>query len=274
MYPTPTVVQGVAVPVVPVLVQQGHPSESVRSSAGDPSAPAAVLSTAEAQQRLMALDRSWPAGLCSTIARCVESHPLRIMIVDNSGSMQVRACAARTRRPGVVAPRRRARSSRPPLTRPLLTRPPPMPTARMAISHRRAQSSDGNRLVAHQGTLRTVGCTRWEELREDVISVGAIAGALGARTDFHLLNPRPGFSAATLCAGSWEVRFILALDRDGTHDRAPFRLPCESAPPLLLRRLSAARRALRRSAHQWTSRRYAPRSRAASRGAPRPSPRR
>lgn len=153
MYPTPTVVQGVAVPVVPVLVQQGHPSESVRSSAGDPSAPAAVLSTAEAQQRLMALDRSWPAGLCSTIARCVESHPLRIMIVDNSGSMQ---------------------------------------------------SSDGNRLVAHQGTLRTVGCTRWEELREDVISVGAIAGALGARTDFHLLNPRPGFSAATLCAGSWE----------------------------------------------------------------------
>merc|ERR1719473_2245069 len=31
----------------------------------------------------------------------------------------------------------------------------------------------------------------------------ALSAALNARTDFHLLNPSPGFSAATICSGSW-----------------------------------------------------------------------
>ena len=54
------------------------------------------------------------------------------------------------------------------------------------------QAGDGNRcLVDAQGRGRMVRATRWEELADTVMQVGTMALALNARTDFHLLNPRP-----------------------------------------------------------------------------------
>lgn len=53
------------------------------------------------------------------------------------------------------------------------------------------QAGDGNRTILDaQGRGRLVRATRWEELADTVMQVGAMALALNARTDFHLLNPR------------------------------------------------------------------------------------
>ena len=54
------------------------------------------------------------------------------------------------------------------------------------------QATDGNRLILDaQGRGRMVQATRWEELSDTVLQIGAMAHALRARLDFHLLNPRP-----------------------------------------------------------------------------------
>lgn len=109
-----------------------------------------VASTAKA---LRSIDTSMPPGLATCVARAVGNFPLRIMIVDNSGSMQ---------------------------------------------------SGDGQRLVSPGGRARMLSCSRWAELTDDVVGLAAMAEAMQARTDFHLLNPRPGIDALSIASGSYQ----------------------------------------------------------------------
>ena len=46
-----------------------------------------------------------------------------------------------------------------------------------------------------QGNFKVLRATRWQELCDTLISLSEISTSLGARTDFHLLNP--GTSSAT-----------------------------------------------------------------------------
>lgn len=57
-------------------------------------------------------------------------------------------------------------------------------------------SGDGSRLMKDsQGNYKVLRATRWQELCDTLISLSEISTSLGARTDFHLLNP--GTSSAT-----------------------------------------------------------------------------
>ena len=57
-------------------------------------------------------------------------------------------------------------------------------------------SGDGSRLMKDsQGNFKVLRATRWQELCDTLISLSEISTSLGARTDFHLLNP--GTSSAT-----------------------------------------------------------------------------
>jgi len=70
------------------------------------------------------------------------------------------------------------------------------------------QSCDGQRLMQASGRHRMLSCTRWQELADDVQKIAEISAALPcARTDFHLLNPRPGFNSFTVGgdATSWDI---------------------------------------------------------------------
>jgi len=50
-------------------------------------------------------------------------------------------------------------------------------------------ANDGTRLVSTgSGKLQPVKTSRWNELFDTIIGIGEVAAALGARTDFHLLN--------------------------------------------------------------------------------------
>lgn len=98
-------------------------------------------------------DSMFSTGLCSTVARSVAAHPLRIAILDNSGSMR---------------------------------------------------AADGKRLIYHKAAYKTISCTRWQELSEDVVSLAKMTDALGCRTDFHLLNPVHTMNACSLCTSSWD----------------------------------------------------------------------
>lgn len=111
-----------------------------------------LLPTASASAALKSLDNTFAHGLSAAAARSVEAHPLRVCILDNSGSMR---------------------------------------------------SGDGKMLAKHNGAFKTISCTRWKELSEDAIALAKMSEALGARTDFHLLNPVPGLNAATVCADAW-----------------------------------------------------------------------
>jgi len=48
--------------------------------------------------------------------------------------------------------------------------------------------NDGTRLVAGSGRVQSVKASRWGELCDTVVGIAQLAEALGARTDFHLLN--------------------------------------------------------------------------------------
>lgn len=66
-------------PVVPaVTVQDATDHEPMK-------APKVQSAAAEA---LQALDMQFPEGLCKRVMRSAEAHPMRMMILDNSGSMQ------------------------------------------------------------------------------------------------------------------------------------------------------------------------------------------
>lgn len=93
-----------------------------------------------------------PTGLARVMAKATASHPLRVMIVDNSGSMQ---------------------------------------------------SGDGQRLIKSGTRHRMLGCTRWLELKDDVLQIAALSESLGARTDFHMLNPRGGVDTLTIAANEY-----------------------------------------------------------------------
>jgi len=98
-------------------------------------------------------DSMWSSGLSATVAKSVAAHPLRVCILDNSGSMR---------------------------------------------------AADGKRLVdTGPSSYKTVGCTRWQELCEDAVSLAKMSEALGCRTDFVLLNPVPSLNACSVCRSSW-----------------------------------------------------------------------
>jgi len=131
------------------VVAQGIPvtmPHAVRSSQPDTMPSDHVLAALAESAKL-------PTGLCATVARSVATHPLRIMIVDNSGSMQ---------------------------------------------------TADGKRFVEQGGVMRSISCSRWNELTEDVLAIASISTVLGARTDVHLLNPTRGFAACSVNAKSWD----------------------------------------------------------------------
>lgn len=147
LYP-PHVAQGVpiadATAVATTAVLDNAPVETPRLM--QPSAAALALKTH---------DVSWAHGLCAAVAKSVEAHPLRICILDNSGSMR---------------------------------------------------AGDGKQLVKHGPAYvgyKTVGCTRWKELAEDAAAIATMSASLGARTDFHLLNPTPGLGACSVCTDAW-----------------------------------------------------------------------
>ena len=88
----------------------------------------------------LASDYFFPPGLLRSMQASAQAFPLRIWIVDNSGSMN---------------------------------------------------AAGGSRIVSSGGRMAKVGATRWAELGDSVAVAGEIASALGARTDFNLLNPTP-----------------------------------------------------------------------------------
>lgn len=151
MYPS------VAMPVVAGYeVPAPFEDSSCRSRATTAEAMTPRVTPQAAAAALAKEDRWIPRGLATTVARSVVSHPLRIVILDNSGSMQ---------------------------------------------------QGDGKRLVAHgreAGSFRSISCSRWQELSADASHLASMSAALDARTDFHLLNPSPGFNTASLCQASWE----------------------------------------------------------------------
>lgn len=100
--------------------------------------PSSTSDGAKAEAALHDLHtKGWPLGLCNAARMSLEEFPLRIWVVDNSGSMQ---------------------------------------------------ANDGSRFV--QG--RKLRSTRWQELGDTVLSIAELTTTLGARTDFHFLNPQAG----------------------------------------------------------------------------------
>lgn len=94
----------------------------------------------EAGMRQLAAQYSFPPGLLRSMQASAQAFPLRIWIVDNSGSMN---------------------------------------------------ASGGSRIVKSGSKMARVNVTRWAELGDSVTVAGEISTALGARTDFNLLNPTP-----------------------------------------------------------------------------------
>ena len=60
-------------------------------------------------------------------------------------------------------------------------------------------SGDGTRIISlADGRSMVQRCTRWQELGDEVMRLGALSEHLGARTDFHLLTPIQGRSGDTV----------------------------------------------------------------------------
>ena len=108
---------------MPLCAVQDHPMPAVHAS--------------EALQALAGC--GFPRGLASEVVNSAHnSFPIRLWIVDNSGSMQ---------------------------------------------------TGDGSRMVqTSNGSCRMIQATRWHELVDTLGAVAEMACALGARTDFLLLN--------------------------------------------------------------------------------------
>ena len=146
-YPTPSIVQGTPVPI------EASSVSAVRVDGCAPSEKPKVLESDAAMSALKQQhDWMWSHGLSATVARSVAAHPLRIVVLDNSGSMG---------------------------------------------------ASDGKRLVHHSGSMKTLQCTRWQELADDAVSLAKMSEALVARTDFMVLNPAPGLNAMSVCTDAF-----------------------------------------------------------------------
>merc|ERR1712167_165923 len=130
--------------------------------------------------KLMAhpIARTTPEGLCTALANSAASFPLRIMVLDNSGSM----------------------------------------------AH-----GDGKRAVMGDLT-KFVSCTRWRELADDVEHIATLSSALGARTDFHLLNPTGGYDALTI--GSDTTGIALGTKASLEHVKAAMQTTPNGRTPL------------------------------------------
>ena len=108
--------------LMPLCAVQDHPMPAVHAS--------------EALQALAGC--GFPRGLASEVVSSAHnSFPIRLWIVDNSGSMQ---------------------------------------------------TGDGSRMVQTSNGSRMIQATRWQELADTLGAVAEMACALGARTDFLLLN--------------------------------------------------------------------------------------
>jgi len=91
-------------------------------------------------QAMLATKHSFPRGLLQSMEASVQTFPLRMWLVDNSGSMI---------------------------------------------------HTGGSRILTSGNKIIRVGATRWAELGDSVAMASEITIAMGARTDFHLLNPTP-----------------------------------------------------------------------------------
>ena len=81
-YPTPSIVQGTPVPI------EASSVSAVRVDGCAPSEKPKVLESDAAMSALKQQhDWMWSHGLSATVARSVAAHPLRIVVLDNSGSM-------------------------------------------------------------------------------------------------------------------------------------------------------------------------------------------
>tara|TARA_B110001452_G_scaffold266976_1_gene275271 strand:+ start:91 stop:1173 length:1083 start_codon:yes stop_codon:yes gene_type:complete len=93
----------------------------------------------EALRQLSGL--GFPAGLSHELIASAREFPVRFIVLDNSGSMNM---------------------------------------------------NDGTRIVrTPAGKTTAIKASRWNELVDTILGIGELATALGARTDFYLLNPSP-----------------------------------------------------------------------------------
>ena len=78
-----------------------------------------------------------------------------------------------------------------------------------------------------------VSCTRWKELQDTVIRMGELSEILGARTDFHLLNPSTGGQFLSLCppTSAMGSGARLGLPRSNLHRPKKAEAPPQTAEP-------------------------------------------
>jgi len=138
---------GVAQPVVQMMPAVGVAQPAGQPFCGLPSPPTQPVVDPATSESLAG--RGFPRGLTQELVKSAQIFPIRLLVVDNSGSMQ---------------------------------------------------TPDGARLVDMGNRHSMVSCSRWQELSVTLASVGYMAHALGARTDFLLLNP-PGGACQYLSVG-------------------------------------------------------------------------
>lgn len=157
--------------------------------------PQVASSTAkESLSRLQAhpVARRLPAGLARELAQAVADFPLRIVIVDNSGSMRTGDGER------VIA----------------IDSWEGWPAAQPGAKR-----------------MQRVTCTRWQELGQEVVQLATLATALNARTDFHLLNPAGGFDAMSIASPAYSSIQQLGPSVDVSSVEMAMRTsPCGTTP--------------------------------------------
>lgn len=155
---------------------------AVATSAPDTQAEAPPpVERADALNALVA--KGFPRGLAQQVADSVDSFPIRLWVVDNSGSMQ---------------------------------------------------SADGSRMVqvpGGRGAVRMVKATRWAELCDTVNHAAELSEAIGARTDFMLINrPHSGVKHMTIGSAAGAVP-TLPIEQGKPLDAASMRQMLDEIDP-------------------------------------------